>query len=116
MPILLTVRENELVFAREYRVELTAIELVDTKRGKLLKWVIRSLDDNRTLVAHTSYSEAPGSKCVRWATALLDRPIPIGCSVDLETLIGKTAIAVVEIQQRNNREYSRVAELEPDYY
>jgi len=115
MPILLTVRNDEFAFTREYRVELTAIELHHTKHGKLLKWVFRTLDEKRTLIAYTPYSTSPASKCVNWVIALLDKPLPTNGTIDLEQLVGKTAIAVVEIRQRNNRDYYRVVQLEPDY-
>jgi len=115
MPILLTVRNDEFAFSREYRVELTAIELLHTKHGKLLKWVFSVPDEKRTLTAYTHYSTSPASKCVNWILALLDRPLPTNGTVDLEQLVGKTAIALVEIRRRNNTDYYRVVALEPDY-
>ena len=116
MPILLTVRNDEFAFTREYRVELTAIELHPTKHGKLLKWVFSTLDtEKRTLIAYIHYSTSPASKCVNWALALLDKPLPTTGTIDLEQLVGKTAIALVEIRRRNNTDYYRVVALEPDY-
>jgi hypothetical protein len=112
MPILLTVRNDEFAFSREYRVELTAIE----RNGNRLKWVFRTLEtEQRTLIAYTHYSPSPASKCVNWAIALLDRPLPTNGTIDLEQLVGKTAIALVEIRKRNNTDYYRVVQLEPDY-
>jgi hypothetical protein len=116
MGILLTVRNDELVLTREYRVELTAIELHHTKHGKLLKWVFRTVDtEQRTLIAYTHYSPSPASKCVNWVIALLDRPLPTNGTIDLSQLVGKTALALVEIRKRNNTDYYRVVQLEPDY-
>jgi hypothetical protein len=115
MPIILTVRNDEFAFTREYRVQLAEIELHPTKHGKLLKWVFRTVDEKRTLVAYTHYSTSPASKCVNWVIALLDKPLPENGTVDLEQLVGKTAIALVEIRQRNNNDFYRVVQLEPDY-
>jgi hypothetical protein len=36
--------------------------------------------------------------------------------VDLETLIGKTAIVLVEIRKRKNTDCYRVLTVEPDFY
>jgi hypothetical protein len=52
---------------------------------------------------------------VNWVLALLDKPLPTNGTVDLEQLVGKTAIALVEIRRRNNTDYYRVVALEPDY-
>ncbi len=113
MAILLKPRTDELVLSCEYRVELTAIE----RNGNRLKWVFRTLDsEQRTFTAYTHYSTSRASKCVNWVIALLDRPLHPEETVDLETLIGKTAIVLVEIRKRNNADYYRVITVEPDYW
>jgi len=113
MGILLTPRADELVITRDYRAELTAIE----RNKNRLKWVFQTLDgEQRTFTAYTHYSTSHASKCVKWVIALLDRPLRAKETVDLETLIGKTAIVLVEIRKRKNTDCYRVLTVEPDFY
>jgi hypothetical protein len=52
---------------------------------------------------------------MRWAGALMGRAVQLGEQVDFESLVGKTAIAVVVKQRRENgQEFNRVEELLPD--
>jgi hypothetical protein len=98
-------------------VELTAIELADTYCGDYLKWTFRVVDDGQTIVDYStpSVSHAPTSKCVEWCTALLKRELQPDEELDLETLVGKTAIAYVRLKKRNGREYNRIEKLLPDH-
>jgi hypothetical protein len=115
MPITITVRGKEPLPTGEYRVELTAIELSTGQFGDQLKWTFRVLDKGRHLVAYSSISDSPDSKCMRWAGALMGRAVQLGEQVDFESLVGKTAIAVVVKQRRENgQEFNRVEELLPD--
>jgi hypothetical protein len=51
---------------------------------------------------------------MRWAGALLGRPIQAGEQVDLETLVGKTAVAiVVRKRKEDGSEYNTVDDLLP---
>jgi hypothetical protein len=95
MALTITVQSTEPIPTGEYAVELTAIELVDTQYGKQLKWTFVVPEYKRTLVAYSSFSASPKSKCIRWASALLNRAIAVGEQVDLQSLVGKTATAVV---------------------
>ena len=95
MALTVTVQSIGPIPTGEYTVELTAIELVDTQYGKQLRWTFLAPEYNRTLVAYSSLSSSPKSKCIRWASALLNRTIAVGEQVDLHTLVGKTATAVV---------------------
>jgi len=113
MGILLKPRTDELVLTRDYRAELTAIE----RNGNRLKWVFRTLDgEQRTFTAYTHYTTSHASKCVNWVIALLDRPLHPEETVDMETLVGKTAIVLVEITKRKNNDYYRVLTVEPDFW
>jgi len=116
MPITITVRGNKPVPTGVYRVQLTSVELVDTYCGEFLKWEFRTVDDGRTIVDYStpSASYSPTSKCVLWATALLNRELQPDEELDLETLVGKTAIAYVRLKFLNNRECNRIEKLLPD--
>jgi hypothetical protein len=99
-PIVLKMEQPDRVsFSTVWRVELTALEWVDTPNGKRLKWVFRTLDDNRTLTATTKYSTEPDSKCARWITALLNQPNPPIDTLDLSQLVGRTADGVIVHKQ-----------------
>jgi hypothetical protein len=82
-------------FATVWRVELVAIEQVDTENGKRLKWTFRTLDDNRTITALTKYSTEPDSKFARWVRTLTNEANPPIDTLDLQQLLGKTADAVI---------------------
>jgi hypothetical protein len=95
-------------------VELTAIELVDTQYGKQLKWTFVIPEHRRTLVAYSSFSASPKSKCIRWASALLNRTIAVGEQVDLQSLVGKTSTAsVVRKRKEDGTEYNSIDDLLP---
>jgi len=114
MALTLTVQSNEPIPTGEYTVELTAIELVDTQYGKQLKWAFLVPDHKRTLVAYSSISSSPKSKCIRWASALLNRTIPVGEQVDLQSLVGRTATAsVVRKRKEDGTEYNSIDDLLP---
>jgi len=91
-PIVMKLQEpGTFAFCTTWRVELVAIERVDTPRGERLKWVFRTLDDNRTLTAITKYSTEPESKCALWIATLLNQPNPPISTLDLSQLVGKVA-------------------------
>jgi hypothetical protein len=114
MALTLTVQSNEPIPTGEYTVELTAIELVDTQYGKQLKWAFLVPDHKRTLVAFSSFSSSPSSKCVRWANALLNRTIAVGEQLDLNTLVGRTATAVVVRKRKDDgAEFNAIEDLLP---
>jgi len=114
MALTLTVQSNEPIPTGEYVVELTAIELVDTQYGKQLKWTFVVPDHKRTLVAYSSFSASPKSKCIRWASALLNRAIAVGEQVDMQSLVGKTAVAsVVRKRKDDGTEYNSIDDLLP---
>jgi len=114
MGIVIKARGYEPLPTGEYRVELTSVEVVDGNYGECLKWVFRVVDDNRTIVDYSSVSDSPSSKCVEWITALLNQHLAPYEAVDLETLVGRTAIAYVRLKKRNGREYNRIEQLLPD--
>lgn len=114
MALTLTVQSTEPMPTGEYTVELTAIELVDTAYGKQLKWTFVVPDQKRTLIAYSSFSGSPKSKCIRWASALLNRAISVGEQVDFQSLVGKTAIAsVVRKRKDDGTEYNSIDDLLP---
>jgi hypothetical protein len=115
MAITITAQGTEPLPTGEYRVELTAIELEDGNYGEQLKWTFHVLEKGRHLVAYSSLSPSLASKCMRWAGALLGRPIQPKEQVDFEALVGKTAIAVVVKQRKDDgREFNKVDDLLPD--
>jgi hypothetical protein len=112
MALTITVQSTEPIPTGEYTVELTAIELVDTQYGKQLRWTFVVPDHKRMLIAYSSLSSSPKSKCIRWASALLKRAIAVGEQVDLQSLVGKTAIAsVVRKRKDDGTEYNSVDDL-----
>jgi hypothetical protein len=118
MGIIIRTHGNQPLPTGVYRVKLIAVELADTYCGDRLKWVFSVVDDERTIVDYTtlSVSNAPVSKCVEWCNALLNRELQPDEELDLETLVGRTAIAYVRLKKRNGREYNRIEKLLPDYY
>jgi hypothetical protein len=114
MAITITAQGTEPLPTGEYKVELTAIELEDGNYGEQLKWTFSVPDKGRNLVAYSSLSASLASKCMRWAGALLGRPIQPKEQVDFEALVGKTAIAVVVKQRKDDgREFNKVDDLLP---
>ena len=112
MALKITAQGNEPLPTGEYRVELTAIELEDTPYGEQLKWTFHVLDKGRNLTAYSSLSASLASKCMRWASALLGRPVQAGEQVDFEALVGKTARAVVvRVPKDDGREINKVENL-----
>jgi hypothetical protein len=115
MALTITAQGNEPIPTGDYRVELTAIELSTGQYGDQLKWTFHVLDKGRNLVAYSSLSPSLASKCMRWAGALLGRPVQAGEQVDFEALIGKTAVAVVVKKRKDDgTEYNAVDDLLPD--
>lgn len=115
MPLKITATENTPLPTGEYRVELTAIELVDGQYGQQLRWTFAVHEHGKTLIAYSSPSPSLQSKCMRWASALLGRPIKAGETVDFEALVGRTAIAtVVRKRKEDGTEYNAVDDLMPD--
>jgi hypothetical protein len=115
MAITITAQGTEPLPTGEYRVELTAIELSTGQYGDQLRWTFHVLDKGRNLVAYSSLSASLASKCMRWAGALLGRPVQAGEQVDFDALIGKTAIAVVVRKRKDDgTEYNAVDDLLPD--
>jgi len=115
MAITITAQGTEPLPTGEYRVELTAIELDSGQYGEQLRWTFRVLEKGRNLVAYSSLSPSLASKCMRWAGVLLGRPIQAGEAVDFEALVGKTAVAVVVKQRKENgQEFNKVDDLLPD--
>ena len=115
MPLKITATENTPLPTGEYRVELTAIELVDGQYGQQLRWTFAVHEHGKTLIAYSSTSPSLASKCMRWASALLGRPIKAGETVDFEALVGRTAIAtVVRKRKEDGTEYNAIDDLMPD--
>jgi hypothetical protein len=115
MALTITAQGNEPIPTGDYRVELTAIELSTGQYGDQLKWTFHVLEKGRNLVAYSSLSASLASKCMRWAGALLGRPVQAGEQVDFEALVGKTAIAVVVRKRKDDgSEYNAIEDLLPD--
>lgn len=114
MSITITATENTPLPTGEYRVELTAIELVDGQYGQQLRWTFAVHEHGKTLVAHSTLSPSLASKCMRWASALLGRPIKAGEQVNFDALVGKTALAtVVRKRKDDGAEFNAIEDLIP---
>jgi len=114
MPIVVRAQSYEPLPTGEYRVELSAIEEVDTQYGKQLKWTFSVPDENRTLTAYSSISPSVKSKCMQWACVLLNRAIKSDEEVDFEKLVGRSAIATVMRKRKDDgTEYNTVDDLLP---
>jgi len=114
MAITITAQSGEPLPTGEYRVELTAIELSTGQYGEQLKWTFAVPDKGRNLVAYSSLSASLASKCLKWAGALLNRPIQAGEQVDFEAVVGKTAVAVVlRKRKEDGTEYNAIDDLLP---
>ena len=115
MAITLTAQSGEPLPTGEYCVELTAIELTTGQYGEQLKWTFSVQDKGRNLIAYSTFWPSLASKCMRWASALLGRPIQANEHVDFEALVGKTALAVVvRVPKDDGREINKVDNLLPD--
>jgi hypothetical protein len=115
MAITITAQGNEPLPTGEYRVELTAIELANGQYGEQLRWTFRVLDAERNFVAYSNLSPSLASKCMRWASVLLGRPIQAGEQVNFDALIGKTAVAtLVRKRKEDGTEYNAIEDLLPE--
>jgi hypothetical protein len=114
MGIIIKAHGNEPLPSGRYRVKLVAIERTETDYGDVLKWVFIVLGEPHTVVGYTPVSGSIGSKCMRWISALLNRRIQPNEEVDLDTLLGRTAIAGIFYRKHCGEEYNEVAELIPD--
>jgi len=114
MAITLTAQSGEPLPTGEYCVELTAIELTTGQYGEQLKWTFSVQDKGRNLIAYSTFWPSLASKCMRWAGALLGRPIQPNEQVDFEALVGKTVVAVVlRKRKEDGTEYNAVEDLLP---
>jgi hypothetical protein len=114
MAIVIKAQSYEPLSTGEYAVELTAIELVDTPYGKQLKWTFSVPDEGRYLVGYSSLSASVKSKCMRWASALMNRTIQADEEVNFEKLVGKYATAVVVRKRKEDgTEYNSIDDLLP---
>jgi hypothetical protein len=111
-PIVLKIAPDGSTFSTVWRVELVAIEWVDTENGKRLRWVFRTLDDNRTLTATTKHSTEPDSKFARWVRTLLNEPNPPIDTLDLSQLVGKVADGLVIHKHNRDGEQLELFNLE----
>lgn len=115
--MILTIQSTEPLPTGEYRVKLVELTTVDGKYGEQLRWKLEVAQGEyagRTLTAFCSPSGNPASKCVRWVSALIGRHLQAGEQVDLATLVGKEARAVVIVKATpEGREVNSVQELLP---
>ena len=118
MPIVITVMPNEPIPVGEYVVQLTELVCVEGKYGERLRFKYEIAEtgayQGRTLYAFATPSGNPQSKCLRWCQALLGRPLEAGEQLNLESLVGKYARAVVVVKQTaDGREVNVIQELLP---
>lgn len=117
MGVVITVQESDPLPTGEYPVKLAELTTIDGKYGEQLRFkfeVVRGNYAGRTLIAFATPSGSPASKCVRWASALLERTLQAGEQVDLESLIGRYARAVVVVKSTaDGREVNTIQEILP---
>jgi len=115
--MILTIQDTQPLPVGEYLVRLTELTEVEGKFGTQLRFrleVVEGKHAGRLLTAFASPSGNPASKCVRWVSALLGRHLQAGEQVDLTTLVGKLARAVVVLKTTaDGREVNVVQELLP---
>lgn len=113
----ITVQHTEPLPTGEYPVQLVELTTVDGKYGEQLRFkfeVVKGEYAGRSLIAFASPSGSPASKCVRWASALLGRALQAGEQLDLQSLTGKYARAVVVVKATaDGREVNAVQDLLP---
>lgn len=103
----------------EYRVRVADLAMVESpfQEGReQVKLTLEVLDppySGRRLTAYCSLSASPKAKLVRWAQALLNRPLTAGDSLNLADLIGREGIAVVILGRGSRGDYNRVEDLLP---
>ena len=99
----------------EYQVELIAVERVGAY-GQYVRWLFRVVGVKHTLIYHTDISNSISGGCLYLASVLLGRKIQHGEKINLQTLVGKTAIAVVRYCKLGKCEYNILEKLEPDSF
>lgn len=113
----ITIQHQEPLPTGEYPVKLVEITTVDGKYGEQLRFkfeVVKGEYAGRSLIAFASPSGSPSSKCVKWASALLGRSLQAGEQLDLQSLIGNYARAVVIVKSTaDGREVNTVQEILP---
>jgi len=117
MSLTITVQDTEPMPTGEYPVKLVELTTVDGKYGEQLRFkfeVVKGDYAGRTLIAFATPSGNPASKCVRWASALLERALQAGEQLDLQSLIGRYARAVVVVKASGDgREVNVIQEILP---
>ena len=117
MPPIIIV-QNELPPVGEFVLRLAELTTVEGKYGEQLRYKFEIAQTGeyagRVLYAYATPSGNPSSKCVRWASALLGRPLEAGEQLNLESLQGRLARAIVLVKQASDgREVSAIQELLP---
>jgi hypothetical protein len=101
MAIVIRAQGSELLPTGRYRVVLVDLELVRTRYRDLFRWGFSVPDQDCMLIDFTNISRLPKSRCMRWASALLNREIQPNDDVDFWDLVGRSAIAVVVRRKKN---------------
>ena len=102
----------------EYLVRVESVQQTDGKYGNQLRIMLRVLHaggelSDALLMAWASPTLTPKSKLTRWAGALLG-PTWSGSDLETDSLVGKTARAVVTITAGSDgQERNKVMELAP---
>lgn len=111
----------ETLEAGMYPVTVAAVEGVTGEYGPQVKvkFTLQDTeDDARFLLAWASAKLSGGkrpSKLYQWTQALLfgGKGIPEGFALDIDTLVGKAALAVVDVVERDGVERNKIAQLLP---
>lgn len=105
----------------EYAVRCIGIELTESKfepSKQQLAWKFEIVSagehQGRKLTAYTSLSTSLMSKAARFASALAGHPLADGESIDLNSLVGRHAVAVVVCRAKpDGTEFSKLEDLKP---
>lgn len=115
--MVITVQTNEPLPVGEYPVKLVELTTIDGKYGEQLRYkfeVVKGEYAGRTLIAFATPSGNTSSKCIRWAQSLLGRALQAGEQLDLQSLVGKYARAIVVVKSiGDGREVNTIQEILP---
>ena len=115
--MVITIQSTEPLPTGEYRVKVAELTTVEGRYGEQLRWRLQVVQGDyagRLLTAFCNPSGNPASKCGRWVAALLGRSLQTGEQIELATLVGKEARAVVIVKvAADGREVNAVQELLP---
>jgi len=99
--MLLTIQSsNEGVPAGHYKAKFDELGEIETSKGKAWRWVFKS-EDGLTISGLSDRESPPTTKnkTGRWLSALSDKPLQKGVSVDPTEYVGKRYLCIVTAKE-----------------